>query len=349
MSFYQTLLSVQVEHAYYSNKLCPCLDFHPTAETRRIFDNTGLLFKPTAQGIQVVYDEANPQALELYAQEPMSFDFRVFSSSPDFRAFTEPFDAEFDGLLYIDNNDAPRSDDTGRVLVPAARFIPLADIETAENQARRKHELKKRQQSGSLDKAESKELSGLEARGSQERQQDSVLLECGELLSQRDRLRPPDLLLRIFAQDSSGSLLQTWRERQTTYLIEFENRRRYWKYYLLGSMVNEDNPSQDLYIAEAERRFKFETLGEERLPDRSLAYTFRSEQPIPLKESYLLDDAGVKDAYQYEFRLMKKGQDETPLINRLPYASVGRAGMEKVSGQAVEDKAVIVSEIYINS
>ncbi len=106
MGLYQTLLNIAVEHRFYTNGACPCLNFYPTEKTQRIFENAGLLKKKTPNGIQIVYDETRLEALQLYAEdqeEPLCFDFKVYSSDPEFRSYTEPFVDMASEILYFDN------------------------------------------------------------------------------------------------------------------------------------------------------------------------------------------------------------------------------------------------------
>jgi hypothetical protein len=68
--------------------------------------NAGLLCKQKRDGIQIIYDKDNMEALQLYVQdqqEPLSFDFKVYSQDPDFRGYTEPGVAVTDSVLYFDN------------------------------------------------------------------------------------------------------------------------------------------------------------------------------------------------------------------------------------------------------
>jgi hypothetical protein len=159
--------------------------------------------------------------------------------------------------------------------------------------------------------------------------------ELKDLLTQKDRLIPPEFVLRIFADNSNGSLLKQWLGKSPTiYSIRFNSRQRYWKYYLLGKMVRTNNMNSGFRIVDPDNKVEFETTGEERLPNQSIAYTFRSKQQIPLYERY-----------SYRFQLRQKGKaGETTVIPSLPVASVKQFGKD-----AMAEQEIIVSEIYINS
>ena len=133
MSFYQTLLSVAVEHNYNLSGVFPGFSFCPTDRTRAVLANAGLLCRKSDDGIQIVYDQARIEALRMYAldqAEPLSFDFKVFSKDPDFRSYTEPFTGVEDDILYFDNLAAKGS---GRQIISAAEFVSGKDFRQAES------------------------------------------------------------------------------------------------------------------------------------------------------------------------------------------------------------------------
>lgn len=293
MSFYQTLLGVTVKHGYNLGGVCPCLNFVPTENTRDLLDKAGLLLRETADGLQIVYDKSRLEALQMYAQdsqEPLSFDFRVYATDPDFKSYTEPFPVAADDILYFDNRQAKA---TGEQVLSAKQTVSSEDFRPWDSS------------------------------------------DLNALLAPRDRLLPPVFVLRIFAESSQGPLLSQWLDAEpTVYSINFDNRQRYWKYYLLGRMVEGKGADAGFYVVDSDNQVEFETTGEETLSDRKLAYTFRSKQRIPLTE-----------VYQYRFQLKQKGQNgETVVIPSLPFASVRQVGRDTVAEQDT-----IVSEIYINS
>lgn len=290
LSLFRPLLRVAVEHSYNSSGFCSCLDFHPTARTSRLIANLGLLCKITAGGIQIAQDVERRDALELLAQgEQVSFDFKVFSSDPDFKSYSEPFDGSDDGMLYFDNRAAGGD---------GAQDLALSGTVSDKDMLA----------------PEADELDGL--------------------LSPHERLAPPVFVLRLFT-GAGGELLQQWLEAAPrVYAIRFTSRQRYWKYFLLGRMLERNGAGDTFSVGDADATYEFEATGEEKLSDQRLARTFRSKQPIPLQERY-----------SFQFQLRQRGPDgETILISRLPFASVGRVGKE-----AVAERETIVSEIYINS
>ena len=160
-------------------------------------------------------------------------------------------------------------------------------------------------------------------------------IELKDILGPKDRLLPPEFVLRIFASGNKGRLLEQWlKPEPTIYSIGFDSRQRYWKYYLLGKLVGKNRSNHGFLIVDPDERIEFDATGEELLPNQSLAYTFRSKQQIPFNEYY-----------PFRFQLKQKTQgDEVVVINRLPVASVKQIGTDTVAKQTA-----VVAEIYINS
>jgi len=159
--------------------------------------------------------------------------------------------------------------------------------------------------------------------------------EINEILSHKERLLPPEFVLKIYADNDDGPLLKQWLgQPPTIYSISFDSRQRYWKYYLLGKMVNGDRAQHRFSVVDPDNKFEFETTGQELLSGQRLAFTFRSKQRIPLYEHY-----------PFRFQLRQNGEaGESTVIPSLPVASAGRIGSD-----AIADQEIIVSEIYINS
>jgi hypothetical protein len=255
--------------------------------------NAGLLCQESTDGIQIVYDRDRIEALEMYSldqQEPLSFDFKISSSDPDFRSYSEPYTGGENEILYFDNR---ATDGSGTQVISASEFVSDRDFRQPNSE------------------------------------------ELKDMLSQKDRLILPEFVLRIFAYNNKGSLLKQWLEKPPIiYSIRFNSRQRYWKYYLLGKIVRADDTNNGFRIVDPDNKVEFETTGEERLPNQSIAYTFRSMQQIPLYERY-----------PYQFQLRQKGKaGEITVIPSLPVASVKQFGKD-----AMAEQEIIVSEIYINS
>jgi len=289
LSSYHTLFGISVEHGFYRQSACACLDFLPDDKTRRLFDNAGLMVKKTLRGIEVIYDETRLDVLRLYAEdtdELMSFDFKLQARDDEFRSFTEPFSQAGNQVLYFDNQHPKTAADSKRL--SATAFVSSEDLKSVD----------------------AEELRGL--------------------ISDRERLLPPEAVIRIFASNKKGNRLKQWLKPELTqYSIAFKPRQRYWKYYLLGDMAREN-----FYIFDPDKKVDFEPLGEERLCDQRIAYSFRSKKSIPLHESY---------PYRFQLKDKNAGREDV-VINVLPVA-----GMKQVGKEASVEAGAVVSEIYINS
>jgi len=198
MASYQALLNIAVEHSFYTDGACSCLDFQPTEKTRRIFENAGLLQKKTADGIQIVYDENKREALRLYAedpQEPLCFEFKVYSKDAQFGSYTEPFADMGEGILYLDN----------RATTPGEGKISLSAFDYVSND--------------DLKKMESNELRDMM------NQRDRLL-------------PPVFVVKIFAETGLASHIDAWLASDHTSYSIVFNARRTFWKYYLLGKMAN---------------------------------------------------------------------------------------------------------------
>lgn len=295
-------------------------------------DSAGLLCRKTVDGICIAYDETRLEALEMCVQDRLSFDFKVYSSNPDFNSYTEPFSADSDGIFCFHNRATKQS---GKQELAAPGHVSFEELKKAQSRERRQAELTELKRLRELSELEAEEYGEILRQIDLLKGEDQFYRELNRILSPKDYLVSPEFIVRIHAEDKQGSLLQQWLAPEPTrYTIRINSRERYWKYYLLGKMVTGKDSDQGFYIDDADHKVEFEAMDKETLSNQSLAYTFRSKQKIPLNERY-----------SFEFQLKQKVRGaETVVIPRLPYAGVKQLGNEVVAKQNT-----IVSEIYINS
>jgi hypothetical protein len=86
---YTQLFAIQCLHDYFADGLCRVLTLSPTAECRRMLARYQCLFRPTAGGGEVYYDEHDgSNRLQLYREE-MPFTFTLTSTDPLLATYTE--------------------------------------------------------------------------------------------------------------------------------------------------------------------------------------------------------------------------------------------------------------------
>lgn len=290
MSNFQTLIRISIEHSYYSSGVCPGLSFYPTDDTQRLFQNAGLLCKKTADGIQLAYDDSRLEALSLYAedeQEPLCFVFKVYSSDPEFKSYTEPFTNDGDRILYFDNRNKSGRKDSN--ILNIQKYVSNEDFRDLSDFSSR--------QTYKIDPDEI---------------EDEDTDQLRSILTKDDLRMPPEFVLRIYARNNTGSLLKHWLEpKPTVYSIAFNARQRHWQYYLLGKMAK-----KDCYIVDSEQKIEFEAIGDVALADESIASIFRTKQSIPLSEHY-----------PFCFQLKEKSsKGDNIVIDRLPVAGIRQVG-----------------------
>ena len=106
---FRELIRITVTHDYCDGGICNSLDFRPTGKTAGLFLNAGLVARNLPDGVQIVFDEARLEALQMYAEESVSFDFLVYSRDPDFKSYSEPFAGLDEQVLYFDNLGGSKS------------------------------------------------------------------------------------------------------------------------------------------------------------------------------------------------------------------------------------------------
>ena len=206
MSQYHPLFSIAVAHDYFRSGRCDCLDFVPTAASRRIIDNAGLLLRPSPGGFCIDYDEARLEALQLSADEPgqaLALEFKVFSRQPDFKAYTVPFSATEPGVLYF-SNEPHKDNSVDELILHPQKYVSKMDF-------------------APLDSA-----------------------QLQDVLSQRERHIPPIAVLKIAADaEKNGFLDEQLLPSYKAYSIHFRPRETVWKYFLLSKSARDSAYIED--------------------------------------------------------------------------------------------------------
>lgn len=149
-----------------------------------------------------------------------------------------------------------------------------------------------------------------------------VLLAEG-ILDEKEMRVPPDFAFSVFVEQAKDGGFAVCE-----YEINFDARRSYWKYHLMGNM-NRSNP----FIVDLDNQVEFEYCGEVLLSESKPAKVFRSKALIPFLE---------KSNYRFQLREPGPGTGKV-LIKRLPVASGSRLGLEMIEG-----RSVVVSESFVN-
>ncbi len=196
MGEYRPLFSIEIEHAYFPDRLCRGLEFVPTDLCSKIMDNAGLLYRKTVNGIQVYYEEEKLEVLQHYVadpSDPLNFCFKVFNNDQYFLNYSDLAFIGDDSILYFDNLNSKKT-----------RTVPCG-----------------------LHKNDSVSEADLEPLG-------STILD--KILNNRDRHLPPAFIVNIRAQGGSNSLFdKKLQVVSRQFQICFNSRKTIWKYFLLGN------------------------------------------------------------------------------------------------------------------
>lgn len=207
MGPYLPLFSVEVEHTYYSKGRCAGLDFVPTPNSLMLIEKTGLLTRPTQNGVRVFFDQNSSEALRFYAtesDEPLRLAFKVFAREMFFRTYTELSIPEEDSILYFDNQ-GKKIDATHRFRLHDAEYVSTKDFENLNSP------------------------------------------RLADILSRKDRLLKPEFIVSIgFGKTEIQILDAAPKTAYHQYYLKFQARETFWKYYLLGSMTKTKSYIADL-------------------------------------------------------------------------------------------------------
>lgn len=200
MSTFLPLFTISVEHGFFSNGACHCLNFVATEKTQQIINNAGLLLRKTNDGIFIAYDESRLEALQQYAQDledDFCLEFKVYSDSAEFKNYSEPFAASNNDMLYLSNEKAETGEE-GRVKLHAQEYVSKINFVP----------------------------------------QDSAKLK--DMLSQKDRLIAPVFVVKIGVDEKQNSFFdEQLKPTARHYYLRFKARQTFWKYFLLGDMAKQ--------------------------------------------------------------------------------------------------------------
>ena len=287
---FRRFFDISVSHSFFGDAICRRLKWVPTAATWHTMDNTGMLFRTLAGGMAVYCDTRREQAMALFAAQA-----DTHASGLVFKAYAgDPFFKLYTDYPQTGAEDLLYldTDHSGRDPSGVIRLHPKP--------------LVSEQEMVPLDK--------LYGQG---------------VLTRNDRGTPPVLVVRINPVGGDASPMDPKGAiRQRRYRINFDSRRTYWKYYVLGPPA-----TQAVFIVDPDRQWNFDPApGDPIVGDRPAA-AFISSAPIPWREI---------PAARFQLKIVS-GQREKIIIQRLPVAPVNRVYRDSHNfGKAM------ISEIFIH-
>ncbi len=92
MTRYSPLLRIGIKHGYYQDSPARDLEFIPTQACERLMANAGIILRKDGDRVSLFFDEDHSDALQLYADDPLSplvFNFKLVSKNSIFQNFTQ--------------------------------------------------------------------------------------------------------------------------------------------------------------------------------------------------------------------------------------------------------------------
>ncbi|MCF6324573.1 MAG: hypothetical protein L3J89_09670 [Gammaproteobacteria bacterium] len=201
MSQYAPLFTFIVEHGFYESGLARGLSFKPCERSASVMLNAGLMVKPVAAGITVLFDEKLSESLQLYVEddEPLELIFKIYPEEASFKSHTRvSIDNDDEMVLYVSNH-LFRAEVDGRIKLHSESFISIGDAI----------------------------------------RMDSDLLV--DVLGRKERLMPPFFIVSVRIDKANlKGMGSPSGVVPKNYYISVEERQVFWKYYFLGSLVREN-------------------------------------------------------------------------------------------------------------
>ncbi len=95
---------MELRHTYFENRLCRPLRLSPANETRKLAGKTGMILKPEAGRIVVLYEKSRLDAMKMYMGDPfdpLCFYFTGQTSDPVFFNYTENAEGPPETALFL--------------------------------------------------------------------------------------------------------------------------------------------------------------------------------------------------------------------------------------------------------
>lgn len=312
---YYPLFSVFLNHSYFVDGKVPGLKWVPNVQSVRLMGNFDLMVRQVEGGVAIFYNDAQLELLQDQIKngpELLLLGFCLYVDDPAFGSYTEPTTYRKDAMLYFDNSRVVSHQD-GMLRLHQDPFVMGQDFRRiagfkGPKDVKKLNQARKYYRFYTLD-----------------------TLPLSGFSDERQRLSRPVALINMVLSSSvtRGALFDAEMQPQyRQYLLNFDTKTSFWKYYILG-----DYRAEELSISDPEKQVEFEHVGEEWLSDKQRAITFRSKKPLPMQKW---------PAVRLQLkRLGRNGGDM--LVKQLPVASVNGSNRDVVEGNDV-----VVSEIYVN-
>lgn len=204
---YSPLFSFVVEHGFFDDGVVRGLEFLPSAATARLISNTGLLVKPVAGGITLLFNKKDTESLQQYLSDPdgpFDLTFKVVSTVDSFQSCTDVSLSGDESILCFDSRNGQPQDD-GRMRLHDTEYVSMINRTSLD--------------SGSL----------------------------RDVLEHRERRLPPLFIVNVrITEEALQSVDGHDGVAAKNYYIKFRERQVFWKYYLLGPLARESLFLSDL-------------------------------------------------------------------------------------------------------
>ncbi len=286
---YAPLVGLKIEHEFFVDARCDAISCQPDAATVKLLRDCGLVLKTYSDGVSVSLDQNSTEALAAAIAD---------TAAPPVLWFRlHPTDKQ------LSNCTIPSTPRDGEVLM-------LSGANASDSANKKPQSLAK---GATVSVTDFIPFEVLNKKGEL-----IVNPEIADVLTSRDRRIPPLAFVCITLSDLTPR----------GFVVRFEARQTYWKYYVLGDLAK-----SSAKIVDTKKEVEFELGRETTLADERRSITFISKVQIPLRE---------RSNRRFQLRDNGSGVDKV-LIKNLPVASKGKLYKDTINGQKA-----LVSDIYVN-
>jgi hypothetical protein len=345
------LLTLKVGHAYYADGSCRDFSFQPTEETELNLKNLRLIFRQTPDGFVLLADSKKSLGLvksPLLKVEKLSFLIR--NANAKFYNFTDLTFPAAGSLFYFHNRLENVAGKLKRKMLHGKDFFTAAEEEQVRWSGRRfnydlgakkpgKWELadalgrKMPAEAALIPDGSSKLLIDL-----RDKQEGAFTLKAGDKPFQfytSDKMLDAYFgVLDIYLDQASGKYQLVGKDQFVSqeYHIQFQNRKTYWRYFLIDQGAKKEKPNfSDPVINTNGTELPFGKFTFVELPNQHHAAVVESTEPLALHER-------VSDNDKLLLRMKRDGKAIVKPI-KLPKPAGDIIKPDKESGK-------IYSEIY---
>ena len=346
---YRAFVQLKVKHNYYAKNLDRDIHFVPTAQSLALAREMGLLIKNSEGGISISYDVPNGDALWHYLKnnDHVEFNFLLISTNNSFINFTDMATESVGKIFHFNTLNAKKSQE-GAYLLHQEKYVSTQDGISLKR-GDFYYPIKSKKVRLELKNDEGKKIIEEEVVD-----RDNYLFQLSNLPQGRYTILEDGkeryqfayvnqqiprgagvamITVSINGNDKKDLMEQLERGevlKSKEYLLHFDSRSTYWKYFIVSKYKL---PLEKSGIQSENEDVTFNGPEKVKLPNGDMAYVFEASKPLPLNEI---------PKYNLKLSKNKKAGNGEAYLNRLPTPSP-----DSIKPESRDASAKVFSELIV--